>query len=950
MLRITASRGHQAAVHYFQDALSRQDYYSENSRVMGQWHGKAASMLGLSKEVSKESFEKLVQNRHPLTGEKITPRDAAERRAGYDFTFNAPKSLSVVEAITGDEAIREAHRAAVEEAMREVEADMQTQAGQGKNKRFEKTGNLLYAAFEHDVTRPVVHATEKGTAFIPDPHLHTHCYVINATWNDRNNRFQAVEIGNIKKNGSYYEAIYHNHLAARLQEAGYQVERSKGGGFEIKGISRETINKYSNRTQEIEKLAKEKGLSWVEDKAELGAKTRQKKNRSVSESQMHQNWSERLTLQERFSIHSAKGAKEAASGLASEKKNDGGIEPKDAIDLALQHFMERKSAVTEKQVLAYALKLGIDRFKAEDVKAELNARKGKEVITGEKNSDLYLTTREALIAEDRMKTFVVSTRARFAGLNPNYVPGKDDLNTGQKNAIQHVLTSKDQVILLSGSAGVGKTTLMKEVKAGIEGNGKSLFAFAPSADASRGVLQEKGFEGADTISRLLSDKELQSRMKDQVILVDEAGMVGNQTMNGIFDVAREQNARVILSGDWKQHTAVEAGDALRLLEHDTKVPVARVNEIVRQKEKLGYRDAVQALAEGDTAKGFEKLEEMDSIVEIEDQQERHERIAQDYVESIKAPKIRERDGSYRSRTAIVVSPTHGEGQAITDAIRGKLREEGMIAEEERSFEVQRNLSFTEAEKRDHQNYEPGMVVRFHRKMKDYERESTYEIVGISDQNKVMIQAKGKEEITPLPLDRARQFQVYLKSEIGVSEGDVLRVTGNGKTLEGKPLNNGESQKVKGFTKEGNIQLESGQTLPAGYGHFTLGYYRTSHASQGKDADDVLIAQSSASFGASNEKQFYVSASRGVERCIVYTDDKDALQRAVQKEADRMSAGEIASVARERSAWITARNIRMEYYENLESEPKGQVYEQPDSLTLGQEFTVQADNRGFEPDL
>ena len=192
MLRITASRGHQAAVHYFQDALSRQDYYSENSRVMGQWHGKAASMLGLSKEVSKESFEKLVQNRHPLTGEKITPRDAAERRAGYDFTFNAPKSLSVVEAITGDEAIREAHRAAVEEAMREVEADMQTQAGQGKNKRFEKTGNLLYAAFEHDVTRPVVHATEKGTAFIPDPHLHTHCYVINATWNDRNNRFQAV--------------------------------------------------------------------------------------------------------------------------------------------------------------------------------------------------------------------------------------------------------------------------------------------------------------------------------------------------------------------------------------------------------------------------------------------------------------------------------------------------------------------------------------------------------------------------------------------------------------------------------------------------------------------------------------------------------------------------------------------------------------------------------------
>jgi chromosomal replication initiation ATPase DnaA len=175
------------------------------------------------------------------------------------------------------------------------------------------------------------------------------------------------------------------------------------------------------------------------------------------------------------------------------------LTPALAIDLALQHYMERKSAVTEKQVLAYALKQGIDKFKPEEVKAELSHRKGKDVFTGEKNSDTYLTTKEALIAEDRMKEFAVSTRAQFTGINPDYVPQKDFLNQGQKNAINHALTSPDQVILISGGAGVGKTTLMKEVKTGVESNGKKLFAFAPSADASRGVLRSKNFEGADTI-------------------------------------------------------------------------------------------------------------------------------------------------------------------------------------------------------------------------------------------------------------------------------------------------------------------------------------------------------------------------------------------------------------------------------------------------------------------
>ena len=904
MLRITVSKAGKSAVNYFRDALSKQDYYSEKSKVLGQWHGKTAIQLGLSGNVTEHQFEQMVHNRNPITGDKITLRDAKNRRAGYDFTFNAPKSVSVVEAITKDEAIRLAHRTAIERAMKEVEANMQIQVGQGKNKHYETTGNLVYASFEHDVTRPVEHTEGGKKQFIPDPHLHTHCFVVNVTWNEEKKRYQAIEIGNIKKNAPYYEALYHSHLAQELQKAGYELERTKNS-FEIKGISRKTIDKYSNRTKEIEKTAKEKGLDWAKDKAELGAKTRNNKNKSISEVQVKKNWSERLTLQEQFTIQSAKGVKTAQRGLAVEKEKDR-LTPSLAIDQALQHFMERKSAVTEKQVLGYALKLGIDHFKPEEIKAELNSRKGQEVFTGEKNSDTYLTTKEALVAEDKMKAFVVSTRSKFEGINKDYELQKDFLNDGQKNAIMHALTSQDQVILIAGGAGVGKTTLMKEVKNGVEENGKKLFAFAPSADASRGVLRSKNFEGADTIKKLLDSQTLQNQMKDQIILIDEAGMVGNQTMSGIFEIAKEQNARVILSGDWKQHNSVSAGDALRLLEQHTQMPVARVNEIMRQTDKSAYKDAVKSLSEGDYHQGFEKLDKMGSILEIEDQQERHEQIANDYLKSVQAPPIKEKGGKTTPRTAIVVSPTHAEGRAITAAIRNKLKEQRLVGQEEHSFNVLRNLSFTEAEKQDHLNYEEGMAIQFHKSYKNFKAGKSYEVVNISKEGQVLVKVEGEPQSTPLPFKQSKKYQVCQKENISLSEGDIIRITGNGRSDDGKALNNGEGYTIKGFTEEGHLLLADGKVMNKDYQNFTLGYYRTSHASQGKDAHDVLIAQSSTSFGASNEKQFYVSVSRGVERCTIYTDDKESLKWAASQQADRMSAAEVVTSSKDKNLWLEAR--------------------------------------------
>lgn len=876
MLRITASRNATGAISYFREALSRQDYYAESKDVPGRWFGKTADLLGLKGTVGRQDFEHLVNNRMPGGHTRLTVRDGKGRRAGYDFTWNAPKSASLVFMLTGDEKILEAHRRAVHLAMQAIEANMQTQAGQGKDKRYVTTGNLAMAAFDHFTSRPVAHEGKDGKIHIPDPHLHSHCFVFNGTWNEEKKRFQAVEIGTIKKEAPYYEALYHASFANALKEAGYEIEQTSGR-WEIKGITREMIEKFSSRTKEINHLAEEKGLTWAEDKAAVGAKTRLRKSRSVAESKLVDLWSERLTPAEMKAVFEAKkGAGRSGAG----KRRPGDPTPEMAIDLALAHFLERKSVVSEKRVLGKALASGYGVFRPEEISAALAKR--DDIIAAEKNGASMITTKEMIRQEDRMVGFAAAGKGRMPALHPGYEVKREYLNRGQRDAIAHVLSTNDQVSIVCGGAGTGKSTLFQEIRQAHEEKGRSIFAFAPSAEASRGVLREKGFEDATTIASLLASKDQHEKYRGQTLLIDEAGMVSIADMNSVFDIAKEQKARVILSGDWRQHHSIQAGDALRIINERAGLKIAHVNEIVRQGDKSQYKDVIRDLSQGRTAEGFEKLDRMGAIKEVVDPNQRHDMVAQEYLRSVTA-----------RRSAIVVSPTHAEGSAVTDAIRSKLKESGHVGAKESLYGILRDMSLTRAEKTSAGSYREGLNIQFSKPVAGFMLGKVYEVCGADSRaRQVTVREPGSGKIVSLPLDRPDTFQVSRREEIALASGDQIRITKNGKTLDGTRLNNGQVLSVSGFDEKGNLRLSNGKTLGRDYMNFMHGYYRTSYSAQGKDAQDVIISQSSESFAASNQKQFYVSVSRGTERCVVYTDDKERLKEAVQDPDERMSAREL----------------------------------------------------------
>jgi hypothetical protein len=137
----------------------------------------------------------------------------------------------------------------------------------------------------------------------------------------------------------------------------------------------------------------------------------------------------------------------------------------------------------------------------------------------------------------------------------------------------------------------------------------------------------------------------------------------------------------------------------------------------------------------------------------------------------------------------------------------------------------------------------------------------------------------------------------------LKKGDLLRITANGRSVKTSAkafhprrqhaLINGATYKISGFTPGGNIRLENGWIVGKTFGHFTHGYCTTSHSSQGKTVDRVLIAQSTNSFGATSAEQFYVSVSRGRKECVVYTDDFQGLRRQIEKATRKPMAVEMS---------------------------------------------------------
>ena len=292
MIRINQQSNAEAAKGYYG---STAEYYRDGKQeVVGQWIGKGVDRLGLdSSTVLQHHFARLCDNRHPLTGERLTARTRKGRRVGYDFNFHACKSLSIVYAITGDPAILDALRWAVRQTMRAMEAGVKARIRKGGRFDERTVANLIAAEFIHFTARPV-----KG---LIDPHLHIHCFVPNACWDHEEKMWKAIDVASIKADGPHWQEMFQRLLANRVAGLGYAVAWH-GQTWEIEGVSRDLIERFSGRTMLINRTADQWGITDPSARDQIGPRTRERKRHDATMPQLHGQWRERLTDEDRAAI------------------------------------------------------------------------------------------------------------------------------------------------------------------------------------------------------------------------------------------------------------------------------------------------------------------------------------------------------------------------------------------------------------------------------------------------------------------------------------------------------------------------------------------------------------------------------------------------------------------------------------------------------------------------
>jgi conjugative relaxase-like TrwC/TraI family protein len=844
MIRMNQQMHAAGAKNYY----SAGDYYLDGQELRGVWRGEGSKTLGLMGDISRAEWDALCDGLNPKSGERLLQRIKSHRTIGYDINFHVPKSVSLLYGLTNDERILGAFRESVDATMRDIETEMQTRVrAKGKNED-RRTGNMVWGEFVHTTSRPV-----DG---VPDPHLHAHCFVFNTTWDQEERKWKAGQFRDIQRDMPYFEGLFHARLSRKIAELGLPVERTRKG-WEIAGVSRSIVDKFSRRTALIEETAKDKGVCDPAAKAELGAKTRNRKAKHLTMEQLRDEWRSRMTPTEADSLGRVQkqiGGK--AIGVDSRAAEL-------AMKYAIGHEFERRSVMPERKILATALKRAVGLATAEQVLREAD-RSG--LIVGERNGQRMATTREVLQEEMAMLEWCRQGRGTMAPLGePGRKFTREWLNESQRLGVRHILESRDRVILLRGAAGVGKTSLMQEAVEAIQSNGAKVMALAPTAQASRGVLRAEGFREAETVQRLLIDPGLQHKARGAVLWVDEAGLLGARTTAQLFNLAETLDCRVILTGDKRQNSSVERGSVLHLLETEAGIRPAEVKEIQRQKEQ--YKDAVRDLSDGRSSEGFAKLDRMGSIREIANPDERYKLLAADYADTLAAGK-----------ECLVVCPTHLEGERVTAAIRNALKERGRLGKDQRSFRVLQSANLTEAQRGDAIHYLPSDVLQFHQNANGYKRG---ERVAAGD---------------ALPLDQAKRFTVFRSRSLELAPGDVVRITHNGVTMDGKHrLNNGALYRVKSFDARGHIVLGNGWKIARDWGHIAHGVCVTGYGAQGKTVKHrVLVAQSSVSLPATNKEGFYVAVSRAKESAAIYCDNKESLREAVGRSDERITATELVN--------------------------------------------------------
>ncbi len=850
---------------------TREDYYTQEQSDASHWFGKGATALGISGTVDKLTFHCLLHGKTPngqsLSGRRI---DSSQRRAATDYAFSAPKSVSIAALVQQDARVLQAHHHAVAQALSVLESrHAQTRVSTATGRHRVVTGNLVAAIFPHTTSRAM------------EPQLHSHCVVINATqlpdgqWRSFSNE---EAIANQKLLGQ----IYQNELAVALRQQGYQIELKPHGQFELAGYSPELRNLFSTRRQQVQTLlavweaentsildtpGEERRPSQARREA-AALRSRQQKPKAMAPDRLLRGWNALVQL---------KGL-ELPPLPTFEEANAQAIpqilgSAKSVVQTAIDHCSERETVFKQTQLERFVFEHQLGQQSFDDLQEAIAT--SPELINVENQK---FTTQLALDLELSTIRLMQSGQGQGQPIaKPEEVNGyleKKTLTTGQQQAIRLATATNDQFIAWQGVAGSGKSYALQAVKVIAQAQGYQVRGFAPSAEAAHRLGQILQIE-VETVAKLLVSQERSQPNEASAIpelwLVDEASLLSMRNAHDLLSLAKDRNARVVLVGDTKQLSAVEAGNPFRSLQA-RGMATARLDESLRQRTQE-LKIAVAMIAQGKVVEGVQALDTAGCIQQLPSSTELLNQIVQNYLGL--TPQQRDK--------TLLLAGTNRERLALTQKLRQALQTQEMIGKDALTVFGLHQKDFTSAQAGYVTAYELGNVLV---PQQNYKKQGLYK----HQQYTVLAQDRATNQLTLetptgqiLAVNPAlcQKKIVYEVLPIPIASGDRLRWTKNNRDTG---IRNGQPFIVDRIAPDGTAQITNndGKTMEVNLSsrqYLDYAWVNTTYSSQGKTADRVLALLDGMT---TNRESFYVTVSRAKHHLTLYTTDKFALAKLAQK--------------------------------------------------------------------
>ena len=548
--------------------LSSDDYYLKGGEPPGKWYGQGAAVLALKGRIDPEQFHHVIDGFGPNGQRKLVQNAGAEKRKpGWDLTFSAPKSVSVVWSQADEEtrhAIQDAQEAAVRKALDWLEGESVTRRGKGGH--IKEPARLIIATFEH------------GTSRAQDPQLHTHCLIMNAAVR-ADGSTGAIESKQFYDNKMLAGALYRAELASQLEQClGLQAVRKKDKEnlFELRGVDPALAEEFSKRREMIEAALESTGQRSAKA-AEIAALDSRNVKGHVAREELFQIWQE----------------VGAAFGYQPPKARYVKREPQaitaGLYEAVVESLMYRNSTFVERDLLrrmaeaAPGTGVGVN-----DIQRAVTEglRSDQIVCLGRVGEQTRYSTREMLALEQAMLAQVTASRSKDSHRVSEHTLAAvlerfPTLKPEQTAAVRHVTESRGTIKVAEGLAGTGKTYMLNVARTAWEQAGYRVHGAALAAKAADGLEEGAGIR-SQTLHALLyklRDGKLRLNHKD-VLVVDEAGMVGTRQLAELTAWTEKAGAKLVLTGDAKQLQPIEAGGAFQQI--GDVVGRAQLTEITRQ--------------------------------------------------------------------------------------------------------------------------------------------------------------------------------------------------------------------------------------------------------------------------------------------------------------------------------------------------------------------------------